>query len=175
MWRRDAQPLVVGQRPGRCRAEQRLLLVESLHHPPGSRGNLIATEHPDELIDARQGLKQLILVAFGQAAGDDDAAQLPSLLQGEHLANHGVRLAPGIADETARIDDDEIGPLRFSYKLIPLLAKQTGHSFAIDEVLWAAEADEGIGSSGAIFGHVEQWGVGDKPVRRLVRAVKGRN
>ena len=58
------------------------------------------------------------------------------------------RLGPGPLDEAAGVDDDEIGPVRLADQLVAVELQQAEHPLAIDEVLRAAEADEGVGAFG---------------------------
>ena len=60
-----------------------------------------------DLVDLGQGGGQLVAVALGHAAGDDEAGARPALLaEGEDGVD---RLLAGGLDEGARVDDDEVG------------------------------------------------------------------
>ena len=74
-------------------------------------------------------------LALGQAAGDDDAPGPPPHFEPQHLADDGERFVAGVGDETAGVDDDEIGPVGLGHQPIALQAQQARHPLAIDEVL----------------------------------------
>ena len=122
----------------------RPLLVQPGEQPLGRGGDLVAAEHAHELIDAGIHLQQLVLLALGQAAGDDHAAGLALLLHVEHFADRGVRLGPRIGDEGAGIDDDEIAAFRLEDHFVAFQPQQAGHALAIDQVFGAAQRDEAI-------------------------------
>ena len=149
MPRGDPQAVRVGKRLRRRRPEHRPLFVQASDQPLGRGGDLVAAENAHQLIDARVHLQELVLLALGQATGDDHAAGAALLLEIEHLADYGVRFAAGIADEGAGIDDDKIAAFRFANHLVAVQAQQAGHAFAVNQVLGTAKGNECIGS----FGH----------------------
>src|SRR5262249_37337490 len=102
-----------------------------------------------DLIDFGNFNQQLVLLAFGQAARHDDRAESALAFEVEHLANDGEGFLPGRLYETARIDDDNIRPIRLRGQGVPILSALAQHALAVHEVLGAAEADEGEG----LFGH----------------------
>ena len=73
-------------------------------------------------------------------------------------ANDSCRAA---LDEAAGVDDDEIGPVGLVHQLVAVELQQAEHPLAVDEVLRAAEADEGVG---ALIGP----GQGNGPRSRLL-------
>ena len=93
-----------------------------------------------------RSIEQRFLLPLGQAAGDDHAAELALALELEHLVDRGERLVPGRLDEAAGVDDDEVGALRLVDQLVAVELQQAEHPLAVDEVLRAAEADEGVGA-----------------------------
>src|SRR5262249_7125640 len=93
--------------------EDAALLVKATDQAIGDFGDLFAAEDADDVIDIGAFLKQDFTFALGQAAGYDYAPGIAATLQGEHFLNGGIRLLAGAFDEAARIDDDEIGSLRF--------------------------------------------------------------
>ena len=139
---------VVGQRPAGGRAEHGPLLEQPAEQPVGRRGDLVAGENADQLIDVRDTAEQALLVAFRQAAGDDHAAAAARALQPQHLLDRLVRFLAGVADESAGVDDHQIGPVRLADQPVAVQLQQPGHPLAVDEVLRAAEADQGVGALG---------------------------
>src|SRR5207248_4594101 len=94
--------------------------------------------------------EQLLLLPLAQAAGDDHAPRAALLFQLQHLVDGRKRLGPRSLDEAAGVYNDEIGPIRLADELIAVQLQQTEHPLAIDEVFWAAEADEGVGAFGLV-------------------------
>ena len=75
-----------------------------------------------------------------------------SLLQPQHLLDRVVRFRPGVADESARVDDHQIGAVGLGNHPIAVQLQQPGHPLAVDEVLRTAEADQGVGAAGVFLG-----------------------
>ena len=89
-----------------------------------------------------QLLHQLLLVALGQAAGDQQLLQLPLVLEGGQLQNILDGLALGRVDKAAGIEHRHIGPRRLSGHGVARLAHQGHHLFGIHQVLGAAKRYE---------------------------------
>ncbi len=146
MPRRDAQAGRVFQGADRGRAEEGTLFrAAGPSRPVDDLGDLLAAEDADDVIDAGHFLQQVVLLALGQAAGDDDRADSALILEGEHLADDGERFLPGRLDEAARVDDDDVGPVGVGDERVAVLAQLAEHALGIDQVLRTAEADEGEG------------------------------
>ena len=176
--RRDPQPVAIVQRPRRGRLKHRPLLVQPADQPIGHLGHLLAAEDAHQVVDLGQRLQQLFLLALGQAAGDDHAADVPLALQLEHLVDRGVRLVAGPLDEAAGVDDDEIGAGRLADQLVAVELQQAEHPLAVDQILGAAEADERIGAlgrggRGGAGSFLERSG-GQQPVPSLERVLSGK-
>ena len=107
--------------------------------------DLLAAEDADDVIDAGHLGEQGVALAFGETAGDDDGAEPALLLEREHLADDAERLLAGRFDEAAGVDDDDIGAVGVGREGVAVLRQLAEHALAIDEVLRAAEADEGEG------------------------------
>jgi hypothetical protein len=116
------------------------------------RGDLLAAEHPEDLIDAGHLFQQHLALPLGHAPGDDDGAELPGRLQGQHLADDPERLLPGRLDEAAGVDHDHVRPGGVGPEGVPVLGQLAEHSFGIDGVLRAPEGHEGEGLLGGIGG-----------------------
>ncbi len=142
----DPEPGPVVLRLDRGGPEDGPLLVEVAHDPVGDLGDLLAAEDADDLVDLGHLVQEHLALAFGQAAGDDHPLDLPEPLAVEHLADHPERLLPRGVDESAGVDDDQVGPLRVRHQGVPVLRQQPEHPLGVDEVLGAAEADEGEGA-----------------------------
>ena len=113
--------------------------------------DLLAAEDADDVIDAGHFLQQLVLLAFGQAAGHDDGADPALLLEGQHLANDGERFLPGRLDEAAGVDDDHVGAVGVRRQGVAVLGQFAEHALGIDQVLGTAEADEGEIALGGVM------------------------
>ncbi len=98
-------------------------------------------------ISGRDSSKRFFL-SFGEAAGDDDAAQFAAAFQFEHFVDRGERLCPGGLDETARVDDGEVGAARVVHQFVTIELQQAEHPLAVDEVLRTAEADKRVAALG---------------------------
>ena len=137
-------PVVLGLDGGG--AEDGPLLVEVAHDPVGDLGDLLAAEDADDLVDLGHLLQEHLALPLGQAPGDDHPLDLPGLLAVEHLADHAQRLLPGRVDEPTGVDDDQVGRLGVGHQGVPILGQQPEHPLGVDQVLRAAEADEGEGA-----------------------------
>jgi hypothetical protein len=92
-------------------------------------------------VDLRNLGLQLVAVALGQAAGDDEGLTGPGLLELGHLQNGVHRLLLGLVDERAGVDDQHLGPGGVARQLVARLLGQPEHHLGIDEVLRAPERD----------------------------------
>ena len=117
--------------------------------------NFIPRKNADQLIDSRIPLEQFFPLAFGKASGDDHLAQPSLLFQPQHLLDRIVRFRPGVGDESARVDDHQIGAAGIGNQPIAAALQQPGHPLAIDEVFWAAETDQGVRAGRDFLGHGE--------------------
>jgi hypothetical protein len=85
---------------------------------------------------------ELAGVALREAPRDDELLARPPLLVGRHLEDRLDRLLLGLADEPARIDDDDLGVFGPIDVRKPRLLRGPEHDLAVDPVFDAAEADE---------------------------------
>ncbi len=88
-------------------------------------------------------------VPFHVTAGGDDPLPRVLAFQPEDLGQGRFGLLAGRSDETAGVDDDRVGLLGPAGEGIAGRFERAEHDLAVDEVLGAAEADEGDRSSGA--------------------------
>ena len=63
----------------------------------------------------------------------------------EHFLDDRTRFLPGGVDEPAGVDDDQVGVLPLRHQREPILRQEPEHPLGIDQVLGAAQADEGQG------------------------------
>ena len=84
--------------------------------------------------------------ALAEAAGDDHLAVL-----GQCLADRVERFLNGGVDETASVDDDDIGRVVAGHDFVTLHAQLGEDAFGVDQRLGAAETDESDFRSS--FGH----------------------
>ena len=144
--RRDPQARRVFERADRRRAKQAALLETLSQGAVDDLGDFFAAENADDVIDLGNLLEEVLLLAFGQAAGHDHRPHAPLLLERQHLANDAERFLPGRLDETAGVDNNHVGAVRVGSKCVPVLGQPAEHALRIDQVLGAAQADEGIGA-----------------------------
>ena len=69
-----------------------------------------------------------------------------------HAENFVDGLLPGGEDEGARVDDDDVGVLRFGCDLKAPLGQDGGHDLGIHLILGAAEADD-MNAAGGHLGY----------------------
>ena len=88
-------------------------------------------------VDLGQCRRQLVAVALGHAAGDDEPGAVPAELgQGEDRLD---RLLPGRLDERAGVDDDQVGQRRVVDRHHPVSQQGARQLVAVDLVLRAAQ------------------------------------
>ena len=120
--------------------------MQTAEQPVGHFCHRLAPEHAHQVVDLRALLEQGLFLAFGQAAGDDHPFRPATALEREHVVDGPIGLLPGLLDESAGVDHDQIGAVGFGHEPIPVKLQQSKHPLAIDEVLRAAEADKGVGA-----------------------------
>ena len=145
---RDAAP-----RPSR-RSRRRLAVQRHGHGaharlPRARRGRAI--HRVDDLrhfaraehdVDFGDQLAQLVAIALGQAAGDDEAAAGAGLLVLGELQDRVDRFLLRLVDEGAGVDDQHVGFVRPRRQLVAGFLGEAQHHLGVDEVFRAAERDE---------------------------------
>ena len=151
--RRDAQPgaIVLGLH-GRG-SKKRALFAQAAQKAIGNLGDLFAAEDADHLVNLGKLLQQHVLLPFRQAAGDDHAAHAAVALALEHFLDDRTGFLPGRVDEPAGVHDHQVGVLPLRHQREPILRQEPEHPLGIDQVLGAAQADEGQGPFYLIFDH----------------------
>ena len=107
----------------------------------GGLGDFVASEDAYQLINPGALFQKELFLAFDHAAGDDDSAELAVLFELLHLADDGEGFLPGGREESAGVDDNEVGPLWLGKKRVALQIQKPEHPFAVHKVLWTAERD----------------------------------
>src|SRR5262245_49615937 len=85
---------------------------------------------------------QLVAIALGEAAGDDEAAAGAVLLVLRHLENRVDRLLLRAVDEGAGVDDQDLRARRVVGQLVPRLLREPEHDFGIDQILRTTERNQ---------------------------------
>ncbi len=116
----------------------------------------IAVEDADHRVDLGSPVEQPCAVTLHEASRHHDSPEVSGLLAVEGLADHLERFETRGLEEPAGVDHDRVGSRVVGDEFKAVLAKQTEHALAVDEVLRAAEADEGdaadVGRSGGAHG-----------------------
>jgi len=86
-------------------------------------------------------LGQFLLVALGQAAGNDQGVTAGIMLALGQVEDGVDALLFGLFDKGAGVDDDHIGFPLICGDLVLLSGKHAEHYFGIHQILRAAEAD----------------------------------
>ena len=111
-------------------------------HLTQCRNDLAVAAGAHDAVHLRQLLQDLLLVALGQAAGDQDLAHPALGLLLAHGQNVVNGLALGGVDEAAGVDDHQLHVLRLRAELPARLGHQVHHLLAVHLVLGAAQGDE---------------------------------
>ena len=93
-------------------------------------------------VDLGDLLAQLLVVALGQAARDDQAPRAPRLLLARHLQDGVDRLLLGAIDERAGVHDDHVRVLRVRDQGMAARLQAPEHHLAVDQVLRTAQAHQ---------------------------------
>ncbi len=95
----------------------------------------------DEAVDLGNVARQLLAEAVHHAAGDQELAD-PLALARRHLEDGVDRLALGLVDEGAGVDDHRLGALHVGGDRVPAAGQLAEQDLAVDAVLGAAETDQ---------------------------------
>ena len=120
---------------GRRRARP-VVAAGSLTHQLDDAGEIGGAEDP---VDLGHLLQDVAAVALGEAAGHDESAAGPLLLQLRELENRVDRLLAGAVDEGAGVDDEAFGVFGPLHEWKPGLGQHAEHQLGVDLVLRAAE------------------------------------
>ena len=108
----------------------------------------------EETIHLRQSLLQFRHIALHEASHHVQLLDLAPFLAFDLLQDFIHGLLPRVVDETACVDDDDVGLLRtLVIKLVPVAVQLRGHDFRIDDVLGTSQGDD-------VDGHKAQISVG---------------
>ena len=147
----DVGPWCLGRRAGQLEQIHRRQVGGGHRDQRPVAGRLVeADPEPGDLVDLGEGGGQLVAVALGHAAGDDESGAGPALLaEGEHGVD---RLAAGGVDEGARVDDDQVGGARLGRGDHPVVDERADELVGVDLVLGTAQRlDVEAGHVGRIY------------------------
>ena len=97
---------------------------------------------PVDRVDLRNLFLELIAIALGHAAGDDELAAGGLLLELRHLEDGVDGFLLGAIDEGAGVHDEHVGLRRVGGDLVPILLGHAEHHLGIDEILGAPQGDK---------------------------------
>lgn len=114
------EPVVLWPKPNGALADlhppplQVLVLINlrgCTQHLPQRRGEIPVRFEADDEVDFRERLGQLLVVPLRHAARDDHLLDFTIRLEGGRLNDVLERVALGVLDKPARVDDDGVGLL----------------------------------------------------------------
>ena len=146
MPRRNLKTVHVWQRANRSRLKHDPLLGKVSNEPVSDLCDFFATENADQRIDLGAVFEQLLFLPFSQAPGNDNTFRFTFFFKFQHLIDGGKRFRSSVLDEAACVDDNKITTDGIGNHFVPIKLQQAHHPFAIDSVLRASEADEGVAS-----------------------------
>ena len=124
----------VGEMPRRGEDARRQVVVQvrlerarSGSHAFAERHDLVEFVGADERVDFRQICLDIAAVALHQAAGDDQLLRAAGLLVLGHLENGVDGFLLGGVDETAGVDDEDVGLVGMGSQFVAL-ARRAGPS-----------------------------------------------
>ena len=97
---------------------------------------------PDEYVDFGQGFAQLVRVALGETARDDEPASGPRGLDRRQVEDGGDGFLLRRLDEAAGVHHQHVGRRRVEHELMPLPREHPEHDLAVHPVLRATEGQE---------------------------------
>ena len=106
------------------------------------RDDLAVAARAHDAVHLRQLVQDLLLIALGEAAGDEDLAHQPLLLQRRHGEDGVDGLLLGAVDEAAGVDDHHVRAGVFSLQGVPGVPAQGHHLLGVDQVLGTAKGYE---------------------------------
>ena len=93
-------------------------------------------------VDLGNFFLQLVAIALGHAAGDDELAAGGLLLELGHLEDRVDGFLLGAIDERAGVHHQHVGLRRVGGDLVPILLGHAEHDLGIDEILGAPQGDK---------------------------------
>ena len=96
----------------------------------------------EDAVDLRHLAHDLRAVALGQAAGHDEGAAAPLLLEPRQLEDRLHRLLARAVDERAGVDDQTLGVLGLLDERKARLAQEAEHQLGVDLILRTAQGRE---------------------------------
>jgi len=96
----------------------------------------------DEGVDLGHFVGELLRITLGKATRDDEALAAAGLLELAHVEDGVDGLLLGLADESAGVDDDDLGLAGLSHDLQTGLVDHSEHDLGVDPVFGTAERYE---------------------------------
>ena len=103
--------------------------------------NVVIRPRAKNTVDLWQLLQNLLLIALGKTACDQNLSDSSFLLQSAHRKNIVDGLALGRVDKPAGVDNDQLRPIWIGQDLKARLPQQIQHLLGIDLILRTAERD----------------------------------
>ena len=116
-------------------------LVHEKNVPRGAH-HLAPLPRAEHGVHLRELLEQRGARALRQAAGHDDAAEPPAILELAQLAQRGLRLAHSALEERARVDDRDVCAVWAPHRAEAVAHECAQHVLAVHGVLGTAERHE---------------------------------
>ena len=145
MPRRDPQPRPVRQRPRRSRLKDGPLFVEAADQAVGHLGHLFAAEDADQVVDFG--------MVSSRASFSRSARQPETITPRVSPCCFRSSISRIVAYDSSRarsmkpqvLTTTKSAPTRLVHQPIAVQLQQAQHPLAVDQVLGAAQADEGVG------------------------------
>ena len=117
--------------------------VAAAHQFLQRRHDLAVAAGTHDAVYLRQLRQNLLLVALGEAAGDQNFPHLPLRLQLRRGEDGVDGLLLGAVDKAAGVDDHHVGAGRLLLQGMPRVAAQRHHLLGIHQILGTAKGNKG--------------------------------
>lgn len=98
--------------------------------------------NPKNVIDLGHLEEEVFFFALGEAASDNDAFYFALFFQSEHFANNAEGFLSRRFNETAGVDDDEVGAVGVGRQRVAILDEFAQHALGVYRVFRATQTDE---------------------------------
>ena len=103
--------------------------------------NVVIRARAEHTVDLRHLVHDLLLIALGQTAGDENLPDTALLFERAHGQNVVDGLFLGRIDETAGVDDHQLHPIGVRQNFISGLPQQIEHLLGVDLIFGTTERD----------------------------------